>query len=86
MSNNQFGRSEVSNDSKKEIDKHGFQKDEMSLADAFTLKPVKFKEQLPESVFQQVVVQNSKLWIYTQRSNLLIKTELDVGGNAKTPY
>ncbi len=73
-------------DQKKEIDKHGFQRDEMSLADAFTLKPVRFKEQLPESVFQQVVMQNNKLWIYTQRSNLLIKTELDAGSNAKMPY
>lgn len=26
------------------------------------------------------------MWIYTQRSNLLIKTELDASSNAKMPY
>ena len=44
--NSQFGRSETAslNDQKKEIDRHGFQQDEMSLADTFMLKPVRFKE------------------------------------------
>jgi hypothetical protein len=37
----------------------------MSLHDAFTLKQIKFKEALPESVYQQVVMQNGKIWIYT---------------------
>jgi hypothetical protein len=37
-------------------------------------------------VFQQVVLQNSKLWIYTQRTNLLVKTEIEAGEKARTPY
>jgi hypothetical protein len=31
-------------------------------------------------------MQNNKVWIYTQRSNLLVKTEVDASGTAKTPY
>lgn len=58
----------------------------MSLHDAFTLKAIKFREPLPETVYQQVVMQNNKVWIYTQRSNLLIKTEVEPSGTAKTPY
>jgi hypothetical protein len=65
-------------------DKHGFSQDEMSLHDAFTLKPVKFREQLPEMTFQQVVIQNSRVWLYTQRSNYLIKAEVDANGAAKS--
>jgi len=38
-------------DHKKEVDRHGFLKDEISLADAFSLKPVRFKEPLAEPVF-----------------------------------
>lgn len=67
-------------------DKYGFIQDEMSLHDAFTLKAIKFREPLPETVYQQVVMQNNKVWIYTQRSNLLVKTEVEASGAAKTPY
>ena len=67
-------------------DKHGFLQDEMSLHDAFTLKPIKFREPLSESVYQQVVMQNNIVWIYTQRNNFLIKTEVEPSGIAKTPY
>ena len=58
----------------------------MSLHDAFTLRKVNFREPLPETVFQQVVLQNSKLWIYTQRTNLLVKTEVEPGEKARTHY
>lgn len=59
-------------------DKFGFIEDELSLHDAFTLRPIKLK--IPENVYQQVVMQNSKLWIFTQRSNMLVKTEVDAAG------
>jgi len=58
-------------------DKFGFIQDEMSLHDAFSLKPIKFKEPLPEQVYQQVAMQSNKVWIYTQRNNILIKTEVE---------
>ena len=44
---------------------HGFGEDEASLHDAFTLNPLRFNQQLPDSSFQQVVIQNNKIWIYT---------------------
>jgi hypothetical protein len=62
-------------------DKYGFIEDELSLHDAFTLRPIKLK--IPENIYQQVVMQNSKLWIFTQRSNMLIKTEVDAAGQSR---
>lgn len=39
---------------------------------------------MPESQFQNVVTQNNRMWIYTQRSNYLIKCELDSQGAVKS--
>lgn len=41
---NSFNRADTasSEENKRDFDKHGFQSEEMSLQDAFTLKPIKF--------------------------------------------
>ena len=46
-------------------DKYGFQNDEKSLHDAFALRAIKFREPIPENNYQQVVLQNSRVWIFT---------------------
>ena len=47
-------------------DKYGFQNDDVSLSDAFALEAVKFKDNsLFENQFQQVSMQNKRLWIFT---------------------
>lgn len=65
-------------------DRFGFSADELSLTEAFTLKNLKFREQLPETQFHNVVTQNNRMWIYTQRSNYLIKCEVDQSGSVKS--
>lgn len=65
-------------------DKYGFQHDDISLADAFNLETIRFKDgSLPEPNFQQASLQNRKLWMLTQRNNLLIKADLTETGTLK---
>lgn len=63
-------------------DKHGFASEEVSLYGAFTMEDVKFHDAPPENMYQQVALQNNKLWIFTHKNKLISKKEL--GENNKT--
>ena len=60
-------------------DKHGFASEEVSLYDAFTMEDVTFRDPPPESMYQQVILQNGKLWIFTTKNKLLSKKEIGEG-------
>ena len=57
-------------------DKHGFASEEVSLYDAFTMEDVTFRDPPPESMYQQVILQNGKLWIFTSKNKLIVKKEI----------
>ena len=61
-------------------DKHGFASEEVSLYGAFTLDDVTFRDPLPESMYQQVALQNNKLWVFTAKNRLIVKKEMGEGG------
>ena len=60
-------------------DKHGFASEEVSLYDAFTMEDVTFRDPPPESMYQQVILQNGKLWIFTSKNKLIAKKEIGEG-------
>lgn len=63
-------------------DKHGFSEEEVSLYGAFTMEDITFRDPPPESVYQQVALQNNRLWIFTSKNKLISKKVL--GENATT--
>lgn len=54
-------------------DKYGFASEEVSLYGAFTMEEITFRDPPPESMYQQVALQNDKLWIFTAKNKLLSK-------------
>lgn len=60
-------------------DKHGFASETTSLYGAFTMEDVTFRDPPPESMYQQVALQDNKLWIFTAKNKLLSKKELGEG-------
>ena len=60
-------------------DKHGFASEEVSLYGAFTMEDVTFRDPPPESMYQQVALQNNKLWIFTSKNKLISKKVLGEG-------
>jgi len=65
----------MTNQNESALDKFGFIQEERSLSDAFALTNLKIQN-LADNVFQQSIIQNNKLWIYTNRKNLILKYEL----------
>lgn len=70
-------------DAEKYRNRYGFQTDEVSLYDAFTLDDVQFRDAIPENTYIQVCLQNRKLWTLTAKSRLLVKNEVDEDGFTK---
>ena len=44
------------------------------------MEDITFRDPLPEAMYQQVAMQNNKLWIFTAKNKLLLKKVLGEGG------